>query len=44
MEVKKKHAPFSLFKRTVNDKEMWYARFWDANTKRYAAHRARGTR
>ena len=40
--MKTKHAPYSLYKKRIGDKQFWYVRFWDAKERRYAAHRATG--
>jgi integrase len=40
--MKTKHAPYSLYKKRVGEKWYWYVRFWDAQKRKYAIHRATG--
>ena len=35
-------SPVSVYLRTIGDKEIWYARFWDDETGRYTASRSTG--
>jgi hypothetical protein len=41
--MKTKHAPYSLYKKTLKDGAvMWYARYWNAKTKKYGVVRSTG--
>jgi len=42
MRPKKSRKPFTLFRKETKDGHMWYARFWDEHTGRYAAARSLG--
>jgi len=43
MLTRKSRAPFSLYKKSmVNGPAVWYARFWDEKTERYAVTRSTG--
>jgi integrase len=42
MNMKTKHAPFSLYKKRIGDKQFWYVRYWNPQLRKYAAHRATG--
>ena len=42
MRPRKTRKPFSLYKKRIGDDTMWYARFWDENSRRYALSRSLG--
>jgi integrase len=40
--IRRKHAPFSLYRKETGEGWFWYARFWDESKGRYAVTRATG--
>jgi hypothetical protein len=40
--MKTKHAYYSLYKKTIGNRQYWYVRYWDEYQKRYAVHRSTG--
>jgi integrase len=40
--MKTKHAPFSLYKKSVGTRRYWYVRYWDPRLRAYTVHRATG--
>jgi len=42
MRVQRARKPFVLYKKETKSGVVWYARFWDETTRRYAVTRSTG--